>query len=515
LGVRIPQGGLTTVFSLTLQTIMPNLLISAGPGCGKTHTLVDSYLFYRTSNPIMWLERFQNTEEQATIYEWCRSHLPKKDEKHQPAIYMAFNTEIVKELSKRVHKDCEVRTHHGWGYKVIQKHYGYVPVNEKAGEILVEKITGQSLAHNKNRFSWITTLRFVDKLKEELLDISEENFYLLQMKYSDLAPYKIHPDMAQQASQLIKATKTVDRRIGITYADQVWLSLFLLNTPWYPIGFVDECQDLSPARLALSYKLCENLVFCGDENQAINAFSGADPYSIQRIRELIDQEMTLKTSFRLPPNHSENANRIRPKAQVKSLPEKQPGKMERIDSKGTVEWAKNHLDHNPLVVCRYNAPLVKLALLLIKEQVPCKTLGDTLAKSLKSTVKNRNARDLDDLLIKLEKFEQRCLETGNDLAKQATTDKMDCIRYILRSCSTLSDFDSIVDQLLLPPKGAKFIKLSTVHKAKGLESTIVGVLNPPVPSDKAKTPVQKEQEINIDFVAQTRSKKDMFYIYGD
>lgn len=494
---------------------MPNLLISAGPGCGKTHTLVDSYLFYRTANPAMWLSRFENTEEQATIYEWCRSNFPKEGEKHLPAIYMAYNTEIVKELTKRVHKDCEVRTHHGWGYKVIQKHYGYVPVNERAGEILVEKITGQSLVHNKNRFAWITTLRFVDKLKEELLDISQENFYLLQMKYSDLAPYKIHQDMCQQAGELIRASKQVDRRIGITYADQVWLALFLLNKPWYPIGFVDECQDLSPARLALSFKLCEHLAFCGDENQAINAFSGADPYSISRIRELVDLELTLKTSFRLPPNHAENANQIRPTAQVRPLPGKEPGKMDRINASDILDWATNNLENNPLVVCRYNAPLVKLALLLIKQQIPCKTLGDTLAKSLKNTVKNRNARDLDDLLIKLEKFEQRCLETGDELAKQATTDKMDCIRYILRSCTTLGDFDHIVDQLLLPPKGSKFVKLSTVHKAKGLESSIVGVLNPPVPSDRAKTTIQKEQETNINFVAQTRSKKDMYYIYGE
>lgn len=494
---------------------MPNLLISAGPGCGKTHTLVDSYLFYRTANPVMWLERFQNTDEQAAVYEWCRTHFPRNNGEPVGAIYMAYNTEIVKELTKRVHKDCEVRTHHGWGYKVIQRKYGFVPVNEKAGEILIQKITGQDLAHNKNRFAWISSLRYVDKLKEELLEVTTENLYQLQMKYSDLAAFPIHPDMPSQASQLIRASKDIDRRIGITYADQVWLALFLLHEPWYDIGFVDECQDLSPARLALSFKLCKHLAFCGDENQAINAFSGADPYSIQRIRDIVDHELNLKLSFRLPPNHAANANRIRPKAQVRSVEGKPDGKIERVNDTDIGEFARQNLEQNPLVVCRYNAPLVRLALSLIRQEIPCRTLGDSLAKSLKSTVKNRNARDLNDLQHKLDAFEKRITEVGDDMAKQANHDKIDCIRYILKSCTVLSDFDHVVDNLLLPGKHDHHIRLSTVHKAKGLESKIVAVLNPPVPSDRAKTPIQREQETNLDFVAQTRSKQDMFYLYSE
>jgi len=495
---------------------MTNALISAGPGCGKTHTLVDAYLYYRSVNPTMWLERFQNTEEQAIIYDWCRTNFPRKEgETAVPAIYMAYNRTIVKELEKRIHKDCEVRTHHGWGATVLKKHYGFIPINEKAGEILVEKITGQSMSQNKNKFAWLSSLRYVEKLKEELLEASDENIYILQMKYSELAPFKPHSEMVSQCAQIIRASKQVDRRIGIPYIDQVWLALWLLNTPLYPIGFVDECQDLSPARLALSLKLCEHLVFCGDENQAINAFSGADPYSIDRIREIISAEFTLKTSFRLPPNHADNANRIRPTAQVRPLPGKLPGLIERINYTDRTAWAKEMLQHNPLSVCRYNAPLVKTALDLIKHGIPCKTLGDTLAKSLISTVKNRNARDLDDLSYKLDQYETRCLQSGDAMAQQATSVKIDCIRHVLKSCTVLSDFESVINDLLSPPKGTNFLRLSTVHKAKGLESKIVGILNPPVPSNKAKTEIQREQEINVDFVAQTRSKQDMYYLYSE
>jgi superfamily I DNA/RNA helicase len=181
--------------------------------------------------------------------------------------------------------------------------------------------------------------------------------------------------------------KDVDRKIGITFMQQVWLALFLIKTPPYEIGFVDECQDLSPARLALSFKLCKHLVFVGDKNQAINGWTGADPYAIERIREQCETSLPLRLSFRLPPNVAAHANSIRPTAQIRTVEGKKPGKIERVFDDLCV-WASNCLaeladrakakDRNPLVVCRYNAPLVKLALLFVKNGIPCRCLGGTL-----------------------------------------------------------------------------------------------------------------------------------------
>jgi hypothetical protein len=98
---------------------MPNLLINAGPGCGKTSTIVDAYLYYRSANPVMWLTRFQNTPEQAAIYQWCRDNFPRKPDVAvagldcHKAIYMAFNNTTVDDLKPRIHKDTDVKTHHG------------------------------------------------------------------------------------------------------------------------------------------------------------------------------------------------------------------------------------------------------------------------------------------------------------------------------------------------------------------------------------------------------------------
>ncbi len=441
------------------------------------------------------------------------------------AIYMAYNNTTVDDLKPRIHKDTDVKTHHGWGYSIIQKAYGYVPVNERAGEAIVEKLTGQTMSQNKRRFDWISSLRFVEKLQEELLDITQENLYALQAKYSELAPYKIHPDMISQCSEIIRAMKTVDRRIGITYMMQVWLALFLIKTPPHEIGFVDECQDLSPARLALSLKLAKNLVFVGDNNQAINGWNGADPHSMERISEYCVANLPLRLSFRLPPNIAALANKIRPTAQIRTIEGKKDGIIGRIVAENIIEWTQttlnelsehaNSKDKNPMIVCRYNAPLVKLALQYVKAGIPCKSLGGSLIKNLISTVANRRASNIEDLLLKLAQYEQRTLEVGNAMAKQANKDKFDCIRHVLKSCNSLDDFEPMLKQLLQPPKGSQHVVLSTVHKAKGLEAKVVGLLNPPVPSSKAETPDQIEQEKNVDFVAHTRTKSDLYYLFND
>lgn len=504
---------------------MPNLLVDAGPGCGKTSTIIDAYLYYRSANPQMWLEKFQNTPEQADIYKWCRENFPRKEDgTAHKAIYMAYNNTTVDDIKPRLHKDCEVHTHHGWGYMAVKKAYGFVAPNGRAGESMIEKITGQSMSQNRRRFDWLSSLRFVEKLQEELLDITQENLYALQAKYSDLAPFKIHQDMVSQCSQIIRAMKDVDRKIGITFMQQVWLALFLIKTPPYEIGFVDECQDLSPARLALSFKLCKHLVFVGDKNQAINGWTGADPYAIERIREQCERSLPLRLSFRLPPNVAAHANSIRPTAQIRTMDHKKPGKIERVYDDLCV-WASNCLteladrakpkDRNPLVVCRYNAPLVKLALLFVKNGIPCRCLGGTLIQNLINTVENRKAANIDDLLLKLAQYEERTCSVGDKMAQQANRDKFDCIRHVLKSCTTLSDFEPMLKRLLNPPKGSQFIILSTVHKAKGLESPIVGILNPPVPSSRAETTEQKTQEYNTEFVAHTRTMQDQYFLYLD
>lgn len=490
---------------------MPNLLINAGPGAGKTHTLCDAYIYAKTANPATFRNRFRATDEQIEIYEWVRRFFPREAKSAQ---YMAYNKDIVADCKPKLHPDCEIRTIHGWGAAVLKASQGFLgePIHNR-GEKLVQIIEGKPLSELQNKFDWISTIRFVSKLKEELLPVSEESMYYLQSKYSDLAPFKIHNEIVPQANKLISKMKTIDRSIGIEYIDQVWLACFLIKKPMFKFGFVDECQDLSPVLLLLVSKLCENVVYCGDKNQAINAWKGADSEAMVKIEEVCDKTLTLKTSFRLPPNHAQTANDICPTAQIKTVEGRKDGIQDTIDVQETMNWTKSVLTKKPMVVCRYNAPLVQLALMYLKENIPCKLLGGSEINNLIQTVKNRNATSIRDLNMKLDAYETLCLRNGDDLAKEQTSRKMDAIRHIVKSCSTVDDFEPLIKALSNPPSGTDYITLSTVHKAKGREAKVIGILNPPIPSTKAKSPPQKEQEVNTDFVAHTRTMEDQYYLF--
>ena len=499
---------LTIIFK---ETILPNLLIDAGPGCGKTHTLADAYIYAKSANTSIFKSRFNATDEQIVIYDWVRRYFPQKC---TTACYMAYNADIVADSKVKIHPDCEIKTIHGWGATVLKNSQGYLgkPIHDR-GEKLVQEIEGKAFSELKDKFDWLSTIRFVDKLREELLPITEESMQYLQSKYADLAPFKIHPNIVAQSNKLITKMKTIDRKIGIGYLDQVWLACFLIKKPLYQFGFVDEAQDLSPLLLLLVSKLCENIVYCGDKNQAINAWKGADSEAMDKVAAECDEILTLKTSFRLPPNHARTANEIRPTAMIKSLPEKKDGIQATIDTEDIITWSNEVLTKKPMIVCRYNAPLVQLGLMYIKAGIPCKLLGQSELDNLVNTVNNRRATSIRDLHQKLDVYENMILNKGDDLAKEQNSRKMDAIRHILKSCQTVEEFEPLLKRLSNPPKTTDFITLSTVHKAKGREAKVIGILNPPIPSSKARSSSQKEQEANTDFVAHTRTMQDQYYIY--
>jgi DNA helicase-2/ATP-dependent DNA helicase PcrA len=479
-----------------------NLLINAGPGCGKTHSLVDSYLYYKTSNPDTWRTRFRSTDEQQAIYEWVRkNHPPGKK-----AIYMAYNTPINEELKKKIHPDCESRTCHGWGYKVLNNKFGYIPINYKRDQLLVEKITGQSFGSLPNKNTWYKSIKYMEKIKEELLPIESSTLYYLNQKYGDLVNLQPAPEMIEQLHQLKAAMRTVDRKIGITYIDQIWLAIGLLTHPLYDIGYVDECQDLSPARLALATRLCKNLVFCGDPNQAINAFSGADPEAFSRIRETCELELPLKLSFRLPPNHAERANALRPTANIRSLPEKAPGGFNQISLAELPATIEPLVQRKPVILCRYNAPLIKATIQLLRAGIPCRALGDTLVNQLIGQFKALRAHSIANMVEKLTSSKEKYAILGSPAAQDQNMDRIDCLLYIAEACQSLSEVEPLLKEMLKAKEN--HVLLSTVHKAKGLETKELFLLFPPMTSNRGG-----EQEPNVEFVAYTRSSNNITEIY--
>lgn len=492
-------------------------MIESGPGTGKTTTISHLTSYFRATNKDAYLRMHPNiTEEQLNILRVCQDAF--KVNADTSIIGMTYNREAAEHLQSRTHKSVECKTHHGWGYSVINSRHKYVRINNGRSRTLIEKVAGQTFNKIPDKYEWLTASKFLDKIKDEYCEPSEENLILMTQKYDDLAPFKITSRTIELIRKLLPAHKVIDKTVGISNADQVWLPLFMLREPIYDLAIVDEAQDQSPSRMELAMRIARNHIFVGDKNQSINAWSGADSKSMDRIEAIADAVLPLKLSFRCPPNVIEMLNRMKPKARLRGLP-KAKGVEQRVQLKNVGTLLKSKHDEGEpysahMMICRYNAPLVRIAYHLIKADIPCRVLGDRLVDSLVTTIEGRNATTVDELETKLNKYEKTISEGLQPYIAELFKDKINCIRIVLPMSNTVED---VINNLknLLKPKDPDHVKLATIHKSKGMEEDNIWVLFPPIKSERATTPEQIEQESNVEFVAYSRTKRDTYIVVED
>jgi hypothetical protein len=501
---------------------MATLLINAGPGTGKSYTLAKLPGYLRAQNREAYLRNTKHTEEQLAIWEWVRTHIdPPTDGSHHSIMYGAYNADAVEKQSEVTPDYVSCRTIHGHGASYLMKKYKYLgPPNGRRGQVIVEQITGKDFNKMPDKFKWLSTLRHIEKLKEELLAPTEENFKHLHFKYDTLVAFELHSDMVAQAEKIIPEMKKVSKQTGIEFIDQVWLPTFLLNSPIYDIGKIDECQDLSPLRLRLCRLLCRDLIFVGDPDQAINAFAGADAHSFEKIEAIADAVLPLKKTFRLPPNIVKRANQLSPRAKLVGVKET-AGKERSITISELPDVIKEYMKKSDegqvLILCRYNAPLINTAFKLMASGVPCYVAGRQLVESLVKIIEGRKAESIEELRSKLKQYfhfiSMEAVANDNLQILEALEDKKTCLMNVLKECSKINEVIPKLKELFAKKKHVP--RLMTCHKAKGQESRFVFLLYPPIPSTKARTEDAIQQEKNLEFVATTRTMEDLYFVHED
>jgi superfamily I DNA/RNA helicase len=185
---------------------------------------------------------------------------------------------------------------------------------------------------------------------------------------------------------------------------------------------------------------------------------------------------------------------------------------------GTVEhfgtdWSIDTLKPQDLVVCRKTAPLVTLALKMIRGKRQVQILGNELGQGLKSLIKKMNAKNIDLLEEKLRAYEERevkkAQDKDDDQLAEMIMDKVGAILFLI-SClqetkRTIPELEIGIDYLFKDKTNA--VTLCTIHKSKGLEADRVFWLNrSECPSKWARQEWQKQQELNLCYVAATRAK---------
>ena len=478
-----------------------NLVVEAAAGAGKTSTLLQIL------------------------------RLLPSDKK---VLFCAFNKDIVKEITKKVPKDItnvDIRTVHSLGFLMIQR-------NLKGEEIIPnENKYRQFIYNNLDEISMINTtyMKYKDKMKYidnicNLVDFAR--FYLVNSekeieKLVDRYDVDIIADEVEATIKVLEWGKTSINEIDFT--DMIWLP-YVLDLK--PIGLLfdyilgDECQDFSIAQRELLLrcrKINTRMFFFGDKNQAIYSFCSADPQSFDVLKSLPNtKSLPLSISYRCAKNIVRFAQNI-----VETI-EHNEANVNEGEIKYNVQLEE--VEDGDMVLCRNNAPLMKIYNDFIRMGKKCQIKGKDIGLNLKKLVKSMKQDELnvslekDGLFVRLydslfsmrdKMIKQSGLDNKTIMNDSKITSRLDMIKALEVLSEGLNTSDELVDKIsnMFSDKKINGISLSTIHKAKGLEATNVYIVCPSLmPCKSATLPWELEQERNLQYVAYTRAKNKLGFI---
>lgn len=444
-----------------------NLLINALAGCGKTTTL----------------------------------ELIERAVKAKPILYLCFNKKIAEEAKERMLSTTTIRTMNSLGHRIWAAACAK-PLNldPRKSQTILRGIIDETPKKAQGPL-WDCYWEVVHGV-----GLAKSLGYIPEGKYPNArrlcTTSELHASLDESpddlTADLIDAVLT--RSIAAAYAgnidynDQIYMpALFGGTYPRFPLVLVDEAQDLNPVNHVMLDKLTKHRIMAvGDRYQSIYGFRGAVQSGMDLIKERFKATpCNLSTSFRCPQAIVENArwrvphfNWIKPGGEVETLAQI-PG----VD-----------IDDSAVVLCRNNAPLFSLALHLLSNGRSVNVAGSDIGPKLVAQLKKLGDEDMTQASV-LSAIDDWLAER---LARESTTaqDLADCMRVFASFGSTLGQAISYAEHLFAQ-KGT--IRLMTGHKAKGLEFDTVYHLDPFLCRED-------EQDQNLRYVIDTRSKDKLFYI---
>lgn len=313
----------------------------------------------------------------------------------------------------------------------------------------------------------------------------------------------------------------------IDFDDMLWLPFaFKAKNLQFDRLFVDECQDLSPLNHELVrgvFSEVGQLVAVGDEYQAIFGFRGADVHSMKTLAaHFKTKSFPLHVSYRCPREVIALAQTLVP--HIQAHPNADQGFVDIEPVKGHDAVAQNLLKPGDFVVSRTNAPAISLAQLLMKARVPVEVLGRDLALELQALIDGLGYDEVSKVWVsvpvfldKIDEWESEFVEYAQEngwssTRVEAIKDKAATLRELAQNVTEVEQVKAVIEELFQTPS-VPAVRVSSIHKAKGLEADNVWLLNPELlPHPSAELDWEIQQETNLKYVAVTRAKHSLRYL---
>lgn len=524
----------------------PHLIVIARAGTGKTTTLVEGLRIVQGEKP-----NLDPSPQQATIWAKMRTGPRPKS-----ICFVAFNKSIATELQERVPEGCDAMTMHSMGFKSIMRHFGKVQVNSYRVQDIIAELLETDIRNLRRTKPVLVqaTERLVSLCKMNLVGGGAgtwaENRDFVQQQLAELAAhYDI--DLNGRASEVfalvprvLERCKDVARDNCIDFADMIWLPIALgLPVYCYDLLLVDEAQDLNRCQQALAIRAGRRLILCGDPKQAIYGFAGADAESMTRLKQEVKitdrgcQTLPLTVTRRCGKAIVEEAKQIVPDFEAhdscgNGLVSRNSFHFEVATNAKTGHRATtgyhSRVKDGDMILCRVNAPLVSECFKFLragrKANIQGRDVGQGLISTIQKLTKSPHsgpATEVELLLTRLsdwlyaEQRKENAKRNPSETRLIALQDRYDCIVCFTEGAETVEQVIQKIENIFTDNKTGDGIKLSSVHKAKGLEAKRVFLLQPEgatIPHPMAKTAWQREQESNLLYVAITRAIEELVYV---
>lgn len=479
---------------------------------------------------------------------------------HKTVLYLTFMREVNLDLGDKVtamvaelgsaSPQAEVRTCHSIGNSCLRSIgiKGDPMKNGRKYHHLCQDYLKSHMAEYDYKVSE-QLAELVNKVRVTLSPTDEESLRGLISRYTiDLNPSDkdVWPIILQAVPFILDAGMKQARE-KIDFTDQIWLpSAMNLQPARYDVVMIDEAQDLSPCIRELALKAVKRdgmVISVGDRRQAIMAFAGASPRSLDELKEATNAlELPLNKNYRCPKSVIRLAQTLVP--EIEAYEGAIEGSVEYVTQASVASLAQI----GDMILCRYNAPLIEMAIDLIKMRKRCivkgKDLGGNVTSFLKKVAtffEERNFVAPHALYADLVKFVNEYQSRMMAILMLNEEENENRINKLDDDCATLlalfegyeeevgerggnyDGFVAFIENFFAAHGETKgevrgearkhTITLSTGHKAKGLENPNVFILGyDELPSPKAKTAEAQEQERNLLYVMITRPQKCLYCV---
>lgn len=437
----------------------------------------------------------------------------------------AFNKSAQLELASRLqnNKNIEAKTLNGLGHRLTAKALGHRSL----------KVDPQKLRNLSD--SLFPLMKFEQKLQVQKLTreariagLVPANFPFLKGLQADteenwqsLLDENLEEETIAASKQLLTASiQAAQQKAEIDFDDQIYLSALSGNLVTdYELVVVDEAQDLNPLQHRMLQKFYRTSVcIIGDPRQSIYGFRGAVSNSMQELETKFSlQQLPLTVNFRCAPQIITFAQQF--------CPEIQAG----LTIQGTVDQLETYeleaLPSEAAILCRCNAPLLRMCFQLINVGRWPRFLGRDIGKSLISTlnlITKKKTLHQPTLAREIHKYFEDQIATAferkQDHKVESLEDRRDCLFAVLEQTNSQNSAELIDNLKSFAEREGAGITLSSIHRAKGLEWPTVFWLDNFLGTKFELKALEKgdlenaQQERNLSYVAATRAKNNLFFI---